>query len=141
MELVPYRPYTISSMVYVLWLCTKMDPTGGPHRFLRVLLDAVTDTDEVGEPLVLCWLHLMLRGFQRAYGVLSQLFDLSEVSSGQGLSGKRRQWRAYLSACRIRGPPDLTGDMMELMKTYSDKTNRFLLGIPSQDRQMRQRRG
>jgi hypothetical protein len=138
MELVPYHPYAIPSMLHVLWLCTKMDSTGGPKRFLRVLLDAVTDTDDVGESLVLCWLVLMLRGFQRAHGVLRQWFDLSEVTSGVGMSGKRRQWRAYLCACRVRGPPNLVGDMMGLVKSYSDSTHRFLLGIPSQDCQTRQ---
>jgi len=134
LELAPYHPYSIPSMLWVLWLCGKGLESREGCGILRVLLDAVRDTDDVTESLVGFWVEMILRGFHRAHPMLRALHDLSGVTSGRGLPCRVLEVGVYLRSCRVRGPPALVGDVMALLRDVSARRHRFLFGIPSQDR-------
>jgi len=134
LELAPYHPYTIPSMLMVVLLCARGMERRSPVGILRTLLDAVQKTDDVTESLLGFWVKFLLQGFGRAHSELRKQYDLSTISSGRGFQSKVLQLGAYLRCCRVRGPPDLERDVMALLKEMSARTNRFLFGIPSQDR-------
>ena len=100
LELAPYHPYTIPSMLWVLWLCGKGLESREGCGILRMLLDAVQDTDDITESLVGFWVELILRGFHRAHPEMRKTHDLSGISSGPGLRGRVLEVRAYLRSCR-----------------------------------------
>lgn len=134
LELAPYKPYTITSMIWLVWLCVEGLNHRHPVGILRTLLNSVEETDEVTESLLRYWVMLLLQGFNRAHPELQKQFDLSGISSGRGFHGKVQQVGAYLRCCRVRAPPALERDVMAFVKDMSHRTNRFLFGIPSQER-------
>lgn len=134
LELAPYQPYTIASMLQVLWLCGKANRPGRPQRVLSALLDAVQGTDAVTESLLRCWLVLILIGFHRAFPGL----DRGECFSGNGrrktFCGRLALVSAYFGFCQVRGPPSLETDILLLLDARSAGGTTFLFGISSQDR-------
>jgi len=134
LELAPYHEFTIPSMLTVMLLCLKTARPRSAWSILAALLDAVRGTDRVTLSLLRCWILLFLRGFHRTHRMLAEKHDLDGVCSASGLAGGLSEIAGYLRGCHVRGPPEVDKDVMALLREYSTGTQRFLVGIPSQDR-------
>ena len=147
LELVPYRRYTLRSMLTALALFVSVF---GPDvtTIEQAFLDALPTDGPVSVSLLRLWAQAAVRGFRRSHPVLCKMHELSLVSARSGLVGEAGEVREYLRGCRVRAPPafdsvvctwteDPAGwhdDLCRLVTEYSRATRVFLVGVPSQER-------
>ena len=153
LELAPYHPFMIPSMLALVFLCVKDGKATTLSGFLGALLDATEresgsdhrstddpeaedvqeDSDQTSLSLLRLWICLLVRGFRRAHTELRVLCVLDEMKSGKGPVGEAREVQAYAVASTARAPPSAEL-VLEVMREYSARTGKFLFGTPSQDR-------
>jgi hypothetical protein len=131
-QLIPYFQYTANAVLGTLLLGLERWQLGerGFHG-----ASVKVDPDSLLTPwLVVCWLMMVLVGFQRAHAVLRRWYDLSGVRT----PNKPRGWEeisGYFLGLgwrrKTRWPPLL----QEALARYSRTTKRFLFGTSSQERE------
>lgn len=121
--LVPYHKYTVTSMVFALLLAMG-------KSFFSVAENELDAECNANGWLLLCWQKHCVRGLRRSHVVLTQWHDLGHAQAGPD------ELSSYCKALGIRGPPSCSG-LHEVIKQYAQNTQRFLIGIPSQDRPAR----
>ena len=83
--------------------------------------------------LIICWLQVILRGFQRAQPVLGRFYDLSGVhTSERGLSWE--EVAGYLLAFGWKPDKPFVPLLFKLLHLYSKQARYFLFGTASQHR-------
>jgi hypothetical protein len=131
-ELAPYHRYTLRSILLALLLFHAV--WGDPSCTLEDVWSKLPLDSNVTVYLLRYWLGEVLRGLRRAHDHLCRWYDLSDIQSGVGLSGRLRELHSYFHTCKIRGPPDGNAAVADLATGYSRSTKCFLVGRTSQER-------
>jgi len=128
-QLIPYFQYTASSVIGTLLFglgCWLKGQRGFFGACLQVHPDCL-----VTPWLVACWLAVILRGFQRAHAVLSQLYDLSSADASEKFISWQ-QTHIYFMALGLKADMVYRPLLLDLLCHFSYAAKQFLFGTPSQ---------
>jgi len=130
-QLIPYFQYTVGAVVGTLFLGMGCWQTGqkGFHGAL-VKVDEVDPESLVTPWLITCWLVAVVQGLRRGHAVLRQFYNLDGIHT----SGAWEEAAAYFAAFGLRPKIDRLSLLMDLVYRYSQRTDQFLFGTPSQYR-------
>jgi hypothetical protein len=84
--------------------------------------------------LVACWLAIVARGFRRAHSVLGQFYNLSDVHTLAHRTASWKEVSSYFLAFSLKPTVRWAPMILTLCSRYSRATDRFLFGVPSQQR-------
>ncbi len=130
-QLIPYFHYTVAAVIGALLLgfkCWQMGQCG----FFGASVEVDPDSD-LTPYLILCWLKVVLRGFRRAHPILRQFYDLSDLHTSKR-AGAWEEVSGYFLALGLKFQMDHNPPVLALLCRYSQVTNFFLFGTPSQHR-------
>lgn len=136
-QLVPYFQYTLESMVRALlvWRSFWMRPgySGSAYYTAEVL-----DEERCGESGVTSWRlrfwALLFRSWLRAaQAELAREYDFATVRFAEGFPQILDELHDYF-AVLSRGPPASEAGVLLSVRMHSERTGRFVLGVPSQGR-------
>lgn len=126
----PYFQYTAGAVIGTLFCglsCLQMGQVG--------FYGAESSVDQEGNVtawLVFCWLMVMVKGFRRGHAELIFLYDLSRIQTSE-TTAPWQEFLDYVEACGI--DPDIWRPGLDvLLYRYSQRTQSFLFGTPSQHR-------
>ena len=133
-QLVPYHKYTVASILLVLLLAAVASDEG--LGLCATAEKRLTQNTGITGGLIHCWLLMVTTGLRRAHHLLARWARLGDILSGETDFGRLREIRAYCRALRIRGPPRLEQmfGLDRALVRHARATNRFLFGVPSQER-------
>ena len=130
-QLIPYFQYTASAVIGTLFCglaCRQMGQVG----FYGA--EASVDPDsKVSAWLVYCWLVVMVRGFRRGHPELMLLYDLSRIRTSETIVPWQEFWD-YVEVFGIASDATWRPGLYILLYRYSQRTQSFLFGTPSQHR-------
>ena len=131
-QLIPYFQYTVAAVVGTLLLGYAYWQMG--YRGFYGASVSV-DADSLATPyLVVCWLAIVARGFRRAHAVLRRFYDLSQVNTLAHGTILWKEVSGYFLAFGLKPKIPWAQRILALCRRYSRCTNRFLFGVPSQQR-------
>lgn len=131
-QLIPYRQYTVHSVVAALLLglgCWHKGQRGFHGASIGVHPDSL-----VTPWLVVCWLATIVRGFRGAHALLGRIVDLSKVRSAARSALAWPELGSYFLAFEYDCQTTWWPRLQELLNRYSRSTGQFLFGIASQHR-------
>ncbi len=130
----PYAQYTVNAVLGTLLLGFErwqMGERGFHGASVRV------DQDSLVTPwLVVCWLLVVLRGFQRAHAVLRRWYNLSSVRTPKR-PGAWEEISGYFLCLGWKRKTHWRSLLREVLERYSRTAKGFLFGAPSQERRGR----
>jgi len=137
-QLIPYVQYTVSAVIGVLLLglsCWQMGQVGfyGAAAALDSSDETRTSDAKVTGWLVLCWLMVMVRGLRRGHAELMRLYDLSRTQTSE-TNLPWQEFSDYFAAFGITSRETCKPNLHILLFRYSQRTQLFLFGTPSQYR-------
>jgi len=137
-QLIPYVQYTVSAVIGVLLLglsCWQMGQVGfyGAAAALDSSDETRTSDAKVTGWLVLCWLMVMVRGLRRGHAELMRLYDLSRTQTSE-TNLPWQEFSDYFAAFGITSRKTCKPNLHILLFRYSQRTQLFLFGTPSQYR-------
>jgi hypothetical protein len=131
-QLIPYFQYTITAVIGTLILGFQYWQMGKRGFYgASVCVDA---NSSVTPWLVVFWLAIVGRGFRRAHAVLRRFYDLSHVHTLMDGTSLWKEVSGYILAFGLNQKILWTKRVLTLCCRYSRCTNRFLFGVPSQQR-------
>jgi hypothetical protein len=131
-QLIPYFQYTVTAVIGTLLLGYQHWQMGR-RGFYGASVEV--DADSLVTPwLVVCWLTIVARGFRRAHAVLRLFYNLSDVHTLTHLMTSWKEVSGYFLAFGLKQKIPWTQRVLILCRRYSRSTNRFLFGVPSQQR-------
>ena len=130
-QLIPYFQYTVSAVIGTLFCglsCRLMGQVGfyGAEA-------SVDPESNVTAWLVFCWLMVMVRGFRRGHAELIVLYDLSCIRTSETTVPWQEFWD-YVEVFGIDPDRIWRPELHLLLYRYSQRTQLFLFGTPSQHR-------
>jgi hypothetical protein len=131
-QLIPYFQYTVTAVIGTLLLGYQYWQKG--YRGFYGASVSVEADSLVTPWLVVCWLAIVARGFRRAHAVLRRFYDLSDIHTLMDGASLWKDVSGYFLAFGLNQKIPWTKRVLTLCRRYSRSTNRFLFGIPSQQR-------
>jgi hypothetical protein len=136
-QLVPYFQYTVESMVRALltWREFWKDPgkSGTAYETAQRLDDLSYGESGMTSWRLRCWALIFQGWLRRAQGELSSVYNFSSVEFHAHLPSVLDELYGYFEALS-RGPPCRVEGVVSCVRKHAEKTGRFLLGAPSQER-------
>ena len=131
-QLIPYFQYTVMAVLGTLLLGYRYWLMG--HRgFYGASVEV--DADSLVTPwLVVCWLAIVARGFRRSHAVLRRFYNLSDIDTRTHRQALFKEVSGYFLAVGLKQKIPWAQRVLTLCRRYSRSTNRFLFGLPSQQR-------
>jgi hypothetical protein len=131
-QLIPYFQYTVTAVMGTLLLGFHYWQMG-KRGFYGASVSV--DADSLVTPyLVVCWLVLVARGLRRAHSVLRRFYNLSDIVTQTHRADLWREVFGYFLAIGLKSKILWAKRVLTLCRRYSRSTNRFLFGVPSQQR-------
>ena len=131
-QLIPYFQYTASAVLGTLLLGFQYWQMG-KRGFYGASVEV--DADSLVTPwLVVCWLAIVARGFRRAHAVLRRFYNLSDIVTKTHREALWKEVSGYFLAFGLKQKIPWAPIVLRLCRRYSQSTNRFLFGVPSQHR-------
>ena len=131
-QLIPFFQYTVAAVIGTLILGFQYWQMG-KRGFYSASVSV--DADSLVTPyLIVCWLAIVARGLRRAHSVLRRFYDLSHVHTLTDGTDPWKEVSGYFLAFGLKQKIPWTQRVLTLCRRYSRSTNRFLFGVPSQQR-------
>lgn len=131
-QLIPYLQYTVGAVIGALLLSCHYWQMG--YRGFYSASVEVDANSLVTPYLVVYWLAIITRGLRRGHRVLGQFYDLSRVNTLEYGTTSCKEVSGYFLAFGLKSKIPWAQQVLTLCRRYSRCTNRFLFGVPSQQR-------
>jgi len=130
-QLIPYFQYTVNAVIGTLFLgvsCWRMGQTG----FCGAEV-SVEPESNVTAWLIFCWLMVVVAGLRRGHAELTLLYDLSRIQTSE-TGVPWQEFSDYFVVFGIDPETTWSSRLYILLYRYSQRTQLFLFGTPSQYR-------
>lgn len=130
-QLIPYFQYTANAVIGTLFCCISYRLMGQVGFYGAEA--SVDPESQVTAWLVFCWLTVVVRGFRRGHPELIFLYDLTRIQTSEQ-TVPWQEFFDYVEVFHINPDSTWRPGLHLLLYRYSQRTQLFLFGTPSQHR-------